>query len=123
MSLIMRCFLLLALMSFVDMSLAEKRLYARKTIGEIHEIDLAERKAVISGYRYDFGSVVIGNDSEVKMLGGSTGAFEMLEPGMKVFLLFADTGVSRYVLRAEQIPYGTDIHDFDVRKQYIRSQD
>lgn len=93
--------------------------YTRKALGEVHKMDFTEREAVISGFRYYFGSVVSGDNSEVKLLGSNAGSFEMLEPGMKLLLFYAETGVSRYVVKAEQLPYDTDIHDRETRNRLL----
>ena len=42
-------------------------------------------------------------------LGYEAGALELLKVGMKVRVQFADTGVSRYVLKIQQLPSSTEV--------------
>lgn len=105
--------------SWAENAVKDGRVFARKTLGEVHRMDYAEREAVISGFRYYFGSPVTGDNSPISMLGFSAGSFELLEPGMKLLIHYAETGVSRYVVKAEQLPYSTDIHDRETRNQLL----
>lgn len=111
--------LLISQVVIAESAVNDGRVFARKTLGEVHRIDLAEREAVISGFRYYFGSVITGDDSKISMLGYSTGSFELLEPGMKLLIYYAETGVSRYVISAEQLPYSTDIHARETRNRLL----
>jgi hypothetical protein len=79
------------------------RIYTVETTGVIRSIDIAEREAIISGFRYSFGSPVYDNSSEVIMYGVGFGSFEMLTVGMKVKVKYSDTGVMRYVVLLEQL--------------------
>jgi hypothetical protein len=102
-----------------DAYAADKKIYARKTIGQIHEMDMTERTAVISGFRYYFGSSVYGDASKVKLLGYNSGSFEMLNPGMKLRLTYAEYGTNRYVVLAEQLPDATDLNDLILKSQLL----
>ncbi len=92
-----------AFSSFAEDFPRPARIYTVETTDVIRSIDLAGRKAMIGGFRYYFGSPVLGNSSEVRMYGASFGSFEMLSVGMKVRVRYADTGVSRYVVLLEQL--------------------
>ena len=98
---------------------ADKKIYARKAIGQIHQMDMAERTAVISGFRYYFGSSVYDDASRVKLLGYNSGSFEMLSPGMKLRLTYAEYGTNRYVVLAEQLPGATDLNDLILKSQLL----
>jgi hypothetical protein len=98
---------------------AEKRLYARKAIGQVHEVRNEDRSAIIGGYRYHFGSTMTRDASEVRLLGGYTGSFADLQPGWKVKVVYADYGSGRYVVRLEQIPFSVDIHTREARAEYL----
>lgn len=100
-------------------SAESKKIYARKAIGQIHTMDMDERTAVISGFRYYFGSSVYNDASEVKLLGYNSGSFEMLYPGMKVRLVYAEYGTNRYVVLAEQLPDSTDLNDLVLKSQLL----
>ena len=89
--------------SFAENFPRPSRIYTVETTGIIRSIDLAEREAMIGGFRYYFGSPVLDNSSEVRMYNTSFGSFEMLSVGMKVRVRYADTGVSRYVVLLEQL--------------------
>ena len=79
------------------------RIYTVEITDVIRSINLAEREARIGGFTYYFGSPILDNSSEVKLYGVGFGSLEMLTVGMKVRVVFADTGVSRYVVLLEQL--------------------
>ena len=75
--------LLMSLLFSASSSMAKdfprpNRIYTTETTGVVRSIDIAEREAVISGFRYYFGSPVYDNVSEVRMYGVGFGSFEML---------------------------------------------
>lgn len=94
---------------------ADKVIYARTAVGKIHSINLEERTAIIGGYRYQFGSPVSRDTSDIKLYGYNAGSLEMLQPGMKVTMRYAEYGNTRFVLSLEELPPGTDIHDRGVK--------
>ena len=102
-SLVMLSLILSASFSLAEDFPKKSRIYTVETTGIIRSIDIAEREAVIGGFRYYFGSPVLDNSSEVKMYGASFGSFEMLSVDMKVKVRYADTGISRYVVLLEQL--------------------
>jgi hypothetical protein len=75
--------------------------YAR--IGEIHSINPVDRTATISGYRYSFNGVSGYGNPTIKMLGGFSGDYGMLQPGMKVLVIFRSSRWARIVERMEQV--------------------
>lgn len=88
----------------------EKRIYTRETTGIIRDINLAKRQAIISGYKYYFGSPVYGDASDVDMYGSEHGAFEMLNTGMKVRVRYAEYGHIRYVTHLQELsPLATGV--------------
>lgn len=88
----------------------EKKIYTRETTGIIRDINLSERQAIISGYKYYFGSTVYGDASDVRMYGSEFGAFEMLKVGMKVRVRYAEYGHIRYVTVLQELsPLVTDV--------------
>jgi hypothetical protein len=87
-----------------------KVIYARTAVGEIHSIDLVKRTAIIGGYRYYFGDPRHSDSSRVSLYGYHSGSFEMLSPGMKVYIRYAEYGVGRYVVSLKQLAPGTDVH-------------
>ena len=73
--------------------------------GVIRKIDLASRTAVISGYKYTFGSASGLNQPTVKLLNSNYGALELLEVGMKVqFHFVVVPGTYRRMLYLQQLP-------------------
>jgi hypothetical protein len=84
------------------------RIYAVETTGEIRSIDLPNQEAIIGGFRYYFSSQG-SKPSRVSILGYEAGALELLQVGMKVRVQFADTGVSRYVLKLQQLRSSTEV--------------
>jgi hypothetical protein len=109
------CLLVLALMSpMAQMAVAEELRFltevemqdgvaTRTTRGVIHSVDLAERTAIISGYEYDFGSPTQQTPVKVKMYNSAYGAFELLQPGMKVEIEYGDDGTERLVIEVQQL--------------------
>lgn len=76
--------------------------------GVIRKINLAERTAVISGYKYTFGNSSGFNQPTVKLLNSNYGALELLEVGMKVqFHFVVESGTFRRMLYLQQLPDNT----------------
>ncbi|MBD3647331.1 MAG: hypothetical protein HUJ31_07770 [Pseudomonadales bacterium] len=102
-----RILLFLGLLSLVVTSspgwAADKRIYTRETTGVIRSINLSEREAIISGYKYYFGSPVYNDAADVDMYGSQYGSFEMLRVGMKVYIRYAEYGNIRYVVQLQQL--------------------
>ena len=106
------CLMVLALMSQMAVAaelkfLTEEEMQgavaSRTTRGVIHSVDLAERTAIISGYKYDFGSPNEQMFVEVKMYNSAYGAFELLQPGMKVEIVYNDNGTERMAIEVQQL--------------------
>ena len=85
-------------------------IYARTAVGQIFSIDLVNRTAMISGYRYYFGNPVQGDASKISLYGYDAGSLEMLRVGMKVYIRYAELGTSRYVVSLKELAPSTDIH-------------
>lgn len=85
---------------------------ARTTEGVIHTIDLATRKAVIGGYTYYFGPPDMSVPTKVKLFGTQYGAVELLEPGMKVKVVYGDTGRIRIALQVEELADDAETIDY-----------
>ncbi len=82
-------------------------LRARTIQGVIRVVDLEKRQAEISGYIYDFGPP--GLPIKIILESGSSGAFEMLDPGMKVEVMYGDLGTARIAVQIKQLSYDADI--------------
>ncbi len=85
---------------------------ARTTEGVIHELDLGARSAVIGGYTYVFGPPNMPIPVKVKMYGSNYGAIELLQTGMKVKVIYGDTGNMRVALQIEQLAPNAEIKDY-----------
>lgn len=72
--------------------------------GVVREIDLASRTAIISGFRYYFGSSSGYQTPEIELIYYSTAVFEMLEVDMKVQFHFTSGKPWRRILRLRQLP-------------------
>ena len=72
--------------------------------GVIREIDLANRTAIISGFRYYFGSAGGYQNADIDLLAYPGGSFELLEVGMKVQFHFTVDKPWRRILRLRQLP-------------------
>lgn len=73
--------------------------------GVIRSINLVDRTAVISGYRYTFGHVSGLNQPTIELVGGTQGALELLKVGMKVqFHFVAVPDTYRRMLYIRQLP-------------------
>jgi len=99
-------------------AIAEKRvfsptprvIYARTAVGKIFSIDLVNRTAMISGYRYYFGNPVQGDASKISIYGYDAGSLEMLRVGMKVYIRYGEYGIGRYVVSLKELAPDTDIN-------------
>jgi hypothetical protein len=72
--------------------------------GVVREIDLASRTAIISGFRYYFGTSSGYQTAELDLLAYPTGSFELLEVGMKVQYHYTPEKPWRRILRLRQLP-------------------
>jgi len=83
---------------YVDLKWVEKE-------GVIRRLELADRIAVISGYKYTFGSASGFDQPTVKLLNSNYGSLELLEVGMKVqFHFVVVPGTYRRMLYLKQLP-------------------
>jgi hypothetical protein len=89
----------------------EGAVMARTTRGVVQAIDLAKRMAQIDGYIYEFGSPDDPGSVEVKMYDSDFGALEMLQPGMKVEVVYGDIGDIRITVRLQQLADDADIEE------------
>ena len=72
--------------------------------GVVREIDLANRTAIISGFRYYFGTSFGYQTPEIELLLYPRGTFEMLQVGMKVQFHYTPRKPYRRILRLRQLP-------------------
>jgi hypothetical protein len=72
--------------------------------GVVREIDLATRTAIISGFRYYFGTSFGYQTPEIELLLYPRGTFEMLQVGMKVQFHYTPRKPYRRILRLRQLP-------------------
>jgi hypothetical protein len=84
----------------------------RTTRGEIETVDLNDRSAIISGYIYDFGSPNEESPVVVKMYRSNYGAFELLQPGMKVEILYGEELDGRSAIEVQQLSDNEVIGDY-----------
>lgn len=119
------CLLVIALMSqmalaadtdeqmefITDENVLAEAVRARTTQGVIESVDLVERSAIISGYLYDFGPPDMRIPVEVKMYNSNYGAFELLQPGMKVEIVYGDVGDTRLAVRVKQLSNNAVLED------------
>ena len=72
--------------------------------GVVREIDLANRTAIISGFRYYFGTSFGYQTPEIELLLYPRGTLEMLQVGMKVQFHYTPRKPYRRILRLRQLP-------------------
>lgn len=82
---------------------------ARRDEGLIHSINYSNRTGIIGGHKYWFGQQFSEIPLKVKLLNSDTGAFELLEPGMKVSVTYGDSGRARVAVIVEQLAFDADI--------------
>ncbi|MGB0692416.1 MAG: hypothetical protein ACPGPD_06885 [Pseudomonadales bacterium] len=75
--------------------------------GVVREIDVANRTAIISGFRYYFGTSFGYETPEIELLLYPRGTFEMLQVGMKVQFHYTPRKPYRRILRLRQLPDDT----------------
>jgi hypothetical protein len=95
--------ILLTLVTFVPGAMAAEEWVEKE--GVVREIDLASRTAIISGYRYYFGSSGGYQTPQMELIYYSTAVFEMLEVDMKVQFDYTSEKPWRRILRLHQLPY------------------
>lgn len=71
--------------------------------GVVREIDMAARTAIISGYRYYFGTSSGYQTPEMQLTYYPRATFEMLQVGMKVQFHFTPQKPYRRILRLRQL--------------------
>ena len=94
--------LLLSLLALATAARAAEE-WAEKD-GVVREIDLANRTAIISGFRYYFGTSFGYQTPEIELLLYPRGTFEMLQVGMKVQFHYTPRKPYRRILRLRQLP-------------------
>ncbi len=72
--------------------------------GVVREIDLANRTAIISGYRYYFGTAAGYQAPEMQLIYYPKATLEMLTVGMKVQYHYTPQKPWRRILRLRQLP-------------------
>ena len=77
--------------------------YTQTRIGMVHSLDLANKTAVISGYRYSFTGTEGWDLPSIKMYGTDYGAFELLRTDMKVRVTYRLSKMSRVVVALRQV--------------------
>jgi hypothetical protein len=77
--------------------------YTQTRIGMVHSLDLANKTAIISGYRYSFTGTKGWDLPTVKMYGADYGAYELLRTNMKVRVTYRLSKKSRVVVALRQV--------------------
>ena len=77
--------------------------YTQTRIGMVHSLDLANKTAIISGYRYSFSGTKGWDLPTVKMYGADYGAYELLRTNMKVRVTYRLSKKSRVVVALRQV--------------------
>ena len=77
--------------------------YTQTRIGMVHSLDLANKTAIISGYRYSFTGTEGWDLPSVKMYGTDYGAYELLRTDMKVRVTYRLSKKSRVVVALRQV--------------------
>ncbi|MFT7243116.1 MAG: hypothetical protein ACI82A_000458 [Candidatus Azotimanducaceae bacterium] len=83
--------------------------YTQQRVGEVHELNIAERTAIVSGYRYSFSGLQGYDRPVVRMYGSEFGSFEMLQPGMRIRVKYRLSENSRVVVEARQVANSTPL--------------
>jgi hypothetical protein len=97
--------IVLGLLLFCNaMAIAEEEVWWLEKEGVIRSINLADRTAIITGFRYYFGSSSGYQMADIELLNQSTAVFEMLAVGMKVQFHFTSDKPWRRILRLRQLP-------------------
>ena len=95
--------ILLTLVTFSTGAMAVEEWVEKE--GVVREIDLASRTAIISGYRYYFGSSSGYQKPQMELIYYSTAVFEMLEVDMKVQFSYTSDKPWMRILRLRQLPH------------------
>ena len=95
---------LAALLLLGSPAFAQQEEWAEKE-GVIREIRLADRTAIIDGYRYYFGTSGGYQTANIELLNYSVASFEMLEVDMKVQFHYTFGDPWFRILRLRQLPY------------------
>jgi hypothetical protein len=81
----------------------QKDNYTFSVLGEIHEIDLAARTAIVSGYEYSFNGPNGYERPSVKLLGSQAGSLELLQPRMRVTIDYLLGEEARIVVSLQEV--------------------
>jgi|AntAceMinimDraft_12_1070368.scaffolds.fasta_scaffold113808_2 hypothetical protein len=81
----------------------QKDIVAYTVLGEIHEIDLATRKAIISGYEYSFSGQNGYERPSVKLYGSQAGSLELLRTNMRVRIAYLHGDEARIVMSLQEV--------------------
>jgi hypothetical protein len=73
----------------------------RTARGVLTELNLVDRTGIIGGFSYQFGTIQA--PLKVRMYQSEAGVVEMLSPGMKVEVVYLDTGDTRVALSLDQL--------------------
>ena len=77
--------------------------YTQTRIAEIHTMDYATKTAIMSGYRYAFNGVTGYDLPKIQLYGSNFGAYELLEPGMRVRVTYRLATDARIVIELQQV--------------------
>ena len=95
--------ILMTLVTFSPGAMAAAEEWVEKE-GVVREIDLGARTAIISGFRYYFGSSGGYQTPDIELIYYPTAVFEMLEVDMKVQFHYTPEKPWRRILRLRQLP-------------------
>ena len=77
--------------------------YTQSRIAEIHSMDPTTRTAIMSGYRYAFSGTLGYDLPQIRLYGSAFGAYELLEPGMRVRVTYRLPPQARIVTDLAQV--------------------
>jgi len=83
--------------------------YMQTRIAEIHTLDYATKTAIMSGYRYAFSGVLGYDLPKIRLYGSDFGAYELLEPGMRVRVTYRLSADARIVIDLQQVHDSTPL--------------
>jgi hypothetical protein len=78
-------------------------IYTTRVVGDIQEIDLANRTAIISGYVYSFVGLNGYERPSVKLYGSQAGSLELLQQDMRVRIDFVKSEAWRTVITLQEV--------------------
>ena len=83
--------------------------YTQTRIAELHTMDYATKTAIMSGYRYAFSGVLGYDLPKIRLYGSDFGAYELLEPGMRVRVTYRLSADARIVIDLQQVHDSTPL--------------